>query len=203
MVKVKICGLTDERDIAAVNLYKPDYAGLVFAQNSRRRLTIKRAAEMCDMLNSDIKRVGVFADQSMAFINEVIKACRLDVVQLHGSEMPNFCGKFSGVEVWKAIRVRGCDDLKGLDAWPVDALLLDGAVPGSGHTFDWSLLHDVELKGHIILAGGLNPYNVKAAIATARPYGVDVSSGVETDGHKDAEKIREFIEAVRGIEDNE
>jgi phosphoribosylanthranilate isomerase len=124
-------------------------------------------------------------------------------VQLHGSEAPNFCSKFTGVEVWKAIRVRGRDDLEGLDAWPVDALLLDGSMPGSGRVFDWNLLHDIRVKGHIILAGGLNPYNVKMAITTARPYGVDVSSGVEIDGCKDADKIREFIEAVRGIEDNE
>lgn len=202
MVKIKICGLTGERDTAAVNLYKPDYVGLIFAPDSRRCLTIKRAAEICDMLNSGIKRVGVFADQSMGFINEAIQSCKLDVVQLHGSEAPNFCSKFTGVEVWKAIRIRGRDDLKGLDAWPVDALLLDGSMPGSGHAFDWNLLHDIRVKGRIILAGGLNPYNVKMAITTARPYGVDVSSGVEIDGCKDADKIREFIETVRGMEDN-
>ncbi|AEE95735.1 phosphoribosylanthranilate isomerase [Mahella australiensis] len=203
MVKIKICGLTGERDTAAVNLYKPDYVGLVFAPNSRRRLTIKRAAEICDMLDGGIKRVGVFADQSMGFINEAIQSCKLDVVQLHGSEASNFCSKFKGVEVWKAIRIKGCDDLKGLDAWPVDALLLDGSMPGSGHALDWNLLHDIRVKNHIILAGGLNPYNVKTAIAVVQPYAVDVSSGVETDGYKDADKIREFIEAVRGMEDNE
>lgn len=197
MVKVKICGLKNMEDVNAVNRHLPDYAGFVLALGSPRSLSIERAGQLCRELDRSIKRVGVFVDQDYDFIMRAVEGCGLDVIQLHGGEPQELCLRFSGVEVWKAVRVTGPAALSELDQWPVDALVLDGLKPGSGCAFDWSLLSGICLSHRIILAGGLNADNVRQAMTLIQPYGVDVSSGVESNGFKDEEKIRAFIESVR------
>jgi len=129
-------------------------------------------------------------------------------VQLHGDETPDEAIAYAayGVEVWKAIRVKKADDLELADVYRVDGILLDTAVGGhyggTGQTFDWSLLEGTSFNSKLILAGGLNPCNVRQAIVKVRPYAVDVSSGVETDGLKDYRKMKEFVERVRSYENH-
>lgn len=203
MVKIKICGITNEHEVEIINSCKPDFVGFVFALTSRRRLDIENAAKLCNMVDGNIKRVGVFVNQNCRFINEAISECGLDAIQLHGDETPDFCNLFKGIKVWKAIKVGENTDLSYLDLWPVDAILLDGAVPGSGTAFDWELISNLKANIPLILAGGLNSNNVRTVIELFKPYAVDVSSGVEIDGHKDAVKIKDFIKAVKEMNKHE
>lgn len=206
-VKIKICGLRRYQDIDYANELKIDYAGFVFAP-SPRKVDLPHAQKLVARLDKSIKKVGVFVNQSMEFIKEACSALGLDVVQLHGDETPDEAIAYAayGVEVWKAIRVKKADDLELADVYRVDGILLDTAVGGhyggTGQTFDWSLLEGTSFNSKLILAGGLNPCNVRQAIVKVRPYAVDVSSGVETDGLKDYRKMKEFVERVRSYENH-
>lgn len=202
MVQIKICGLTCMKDVEAVNRYRPDYAGFVFAAGSRRRITRETAARLKAALDPRIEAVGVFADSPPG---EVIGLCRegvVDMVQLHGNEdeaylnalreaVPNY--------IIRAVRVRSAKQISEADRLPCDALLLDafedGAFGGTGKAFDHSVIP--ELRHPYFLAGGLHAGNVRKALDACKPICVDVSSGVETDGKKDPAKILEFIELVR------
>jgi len=196
VTKVKVCGLTCREDVEIVNALKPDYAGFVFAPG-RHYLNDDRAKDLCAMLDGSIQKVGVFVNEEKNRIEEIIKKSGLDAVQLHGDERPEDCG-FESCEVWKAFRIRQKGDLMRLNDYRVDRFLLDayaaGAYGGTGKRFEWSLLDGFNGKENIILAGGLSPDNVKAAIAAVSPYAVDVSSGVETNGRKDYGKVKEFID---------
>lgn len=198
MTKVKICGLTTPEDVAAVNEFKPDYAGFIFAP-SRRRLTIDRAKELCERLNSDIKKVGVFVNEDPEVINRTKKLCSLDVIQIYNDD--NKMDALLDGEIWLGVRVKDEDSLSVLRSVKADAYLLDAyntnAYGGTGEVFNWTLAKKAVEKTKIILAGGLTPENVAEAVKTVCPYAVDVSSGVETDGIKDKDKIRRFIEKVR------
>ncbi|UWV48296.1 phosphoribosylanthranilate isomerase [Acetivibrio thermocellus] len=210
MTCVKICGLRRKEDIDYVNLYKPQFAGFVFAE-SRRKVSKETARMLVKALLPLIKSVGIFVNEKKETVAEIVKYTGLDCVQLHGDETPEYVEKLKEllgritekrIEIWKAVRVKNKESLEIISEFDVDAFLLDAYVEGSyggaGAVFDWQLAADVA-AGHerIILAGGLNPENVKTAVAKVKPYGVDVSSGVETDGFKDAEKIRDFIMKVR------
>ena len=199
MVKVKICGLRRREDIEIVNELLPDYAGFVFC-NSKRRLDVCEAAALCAALDGRIKKVGVFAFQERAFIEKAAAECGLDAIQLHGDETPEQC-VYRGVEVWKAVRVRDEESVRLAESWPAERILFDAyddkTYGGSGKAFDWELLRPFKDKRRMVLAGGLSPENVAAAALKARPYAVDVSSGVETDGRKDYEKVKLFIENAR------
>ena len=198
MTKVKICGLMTPGDVAAVNEFKPDYAGFIFAP-SRRRLTIDRAKELCERLSSDIKRVGVFVNEDPEVINRTKKQCSLDVIQIYNDD--NKIDALLDGEIWLGVRVKDEDSLSVLRSVKADAYLLDAYNPnaygGTGEVFNWTLAKKAVEKTKIILAGGLTPENVAEAVKTVCPYAVDVSSGVETDGIKDKDKIRRFIEKVR------
>lgn len=199
MVRVKICGISTVVAALAAAEAGANAIGLIFA-SGRRQVTIPQAREIVEALPPFVSSVGVFVDEERPQIEEVIGACRLDFVQLHGNESPEFCAKMP-VPVVKAIRIADSSSLERIRHYQVAAVLLEAAVPGiaggSGRTFDWELAAPVAPSVRIILSGGLTPENVQRAISQVRPFAVDVSSGVETDGRKDPEKIRAFIERVR------
>ncbi len=210
MTKVKICGLRRKEDIDCVNLYKPQFAGFVFAE-SRRKVSKETARMLIKELLPQIKSVGIFVNENENVVAEIAEYTGLDCVQIHGDETPEYVERLKGllgkatkknIEIWKAIRVKNKESLKIMSDFDADAFLLDAYVEGSyggaGAVFDWQIARDIASRhDRIILAGGLNPENVKAAVARVKPYGVDVSSGVETDGFKDVGKIRDFINRVR------
>lgn len=200
-VRVKICGIQDLETARAAVEAGADALGFVFAA-SHRRVTPEAAREIIAALPPFVTTVGVFVDVPPVVVQEVAAFCRLDAVQLHGTEPPEYCKELN-LRVIKAIRVRDAASLNGLDAYPVQAVLLDTYVPGTpggtGKTFDWRLLAGRELRAPLILAGGLTPENVRAAVRTVRPYAVDVSGGVETGGRKDPAKIRDFIRQAKRV----
>ena len=213
MTKVKICGIRRKEDICLANYYLPDYIGFVFAE-SKRRVTCSEVRVLSLGLNKSIKKVGVFVNEHLKDVIVITEACGLDVVQIHGDESPEYICSLkekligrtsktdgSPIEIWKALRVRDKNSLNRIEAFNADAFLLDtfvdGSYGGSGKTFDWKLVCDEQYKKRIVLAGGLCAKNVKNAIECAKPFAVDISSGVETDGFKDELKIRDFINAVR------
>lgn len=200
MTKIKICGLTRMEDANWANHLKPDHVGFMFAE-SRRRVTPEAAARIAEGIDRAVKKVGVFVNPSMDEIKEVLETCPLDILQLHGEESPAFCEE-TGMPVWKAFRMRTPEVLKELDAYRVDAYLLDGWHPdshgGTKTTFPWEWAAEYDFRDKpVVLAGGLTPQNVAEAIRRVRPWAVDVSSGVETAGIKNIAKIAAFIERVR------
>lgn len=209
MTKVKICGLKRDEDIRYVNKYLPDYIGFVFAE-SKRRVTVEQAARLRSELDPRVKAVGIFVNEDMENVVETAAKCRLDCIQLHGDEDGQYVEKLKellkfqrDVEIWKAIRVKDEKSLVVLDEYEVDAFVLDtfveGAYGGVGKVFDWKLAKLAKAFGKIIVAGGLSVENVSDAVELVMPFGVDVSSNVETDGVKDEVKIKCFIEKVRGL----
>ncbi|KNZ68352.1 Phosphoribosylanthranilate isomerase [Thermincola ferriacetica] len=200
MVRVKICGITNPADAVAAASYGADAIGLVFA-TGRRQVTIEKAREIANAVPPYVNIVGVFVDEAVGEVNRIIDWVGLDTVQLHGSESPEYCREVRA-KVVKGIRVRE-GYLEELASYKgcVSGFLLDTFVPGqpggTGQTFDWSLAVHAKEYGPVILAGGLTPENVRKAIETTLPYGVDVSSGVETGGMKNQDKMRRFIEQVR------
>ncbi|GAW90990.1 phosphoribosylanthranilate isomerase [Calderihabitans maritimus] len=199
-VRVKICGITEWEE-ARVALDQGAHAlGFVFAP-SRRYINPEKAREIICRLPPFVTRVGVFVNEKRYAVQEIATFCRLDVLQFHGEESPEYCRGYSQ-QVIKAFSVKDRSVLEDMSRYQVDAYLLDAYVPGkrggTGQTFDWEIAAEARKLGRpIILAGGLNPDNVGEAIARVKPYAVDVSSGVETDGKKDARKIAEFMAAVR------
>ena len=198
MVKVKICGLRRMEDVGYVNELKPDYAGFVFAK-SRRQVTAEYAKQLVEKLDRDIQGVGIFVNEDIAAVKEIVAYVGLEVLQFHGSETPEYIKAFRGITVWKAARIKGPENLEPLSRYEVDALLLDSSSAGSGQCFNWDIIKGYKPEKPIILAGGLDSSNIASAVAEVRPYGVDVSSGVETGGLKDYKRIREFIDKVRGL----
>lgn len=211
--KIKICGVTLPDDAARVAALGADFIGLNFWPKSKRYLAPERApmiaaaARAASPAPGGIDVVGVFVNASIDDISAIARDAALDVVQLHGHETPEDVVAVSlatQLPVWKAVAAAGPRDLERLDTWQSDAILLDAPSAGhggAGKTFDWSLARDVRLRypaRRLVLAGGLEPRNVAAAIAAVDPWAVDVASGVEAaPGIKDAAKLTAFIEAVR------
>jgi phosphoribosylanthranilate isomerase len=202
-MRVKICGITNPADAVAAVDAGADALGFVFCEQSPRRLSIARACEITRTLPPYVAKVGVFVDAPEAAIKEAIRECRLDTIQLHGNEPPEFCLRFPDVNVCKAFRIRNADSVTALAGYQADAFLLDSFDPGrhggTGARFNWEWAGDARKFGRpIILAGGLTAENVAQAISLARPYAVDVSSGVESaPGKKDAAKVAAFIQAAK------
>jgi len=193
MTKVKICGLSRLEDIEMVNRWLPDYIGFVFAK-SRRQVNALTASQLKERLNPKIIAVGVFVDQEMDVILQLVDNKVIEMVQLHGSEDETYVRRLkelTQIPVIKAVAVSGKQSIKGSVA---DYLLFDGEKAGSGQVFDWNHLTDIEIP--YFLAGGLNVDNIPQALSK-KPFALDVSSGVEVNGVKDEEKIRRFIELVR------
>ncbi|MCL2762361.1 MAG: phosphoribosylanthranilate isomerase [Treponema sp.] len=197
MIRVKICGLTQQGDIEVVNVERPDYVGFVFAA-SRRRVTARQAVALRRGLNAGIIPVGVFVDETIENILSLVHDGVIAMVQLHGSENEEYIQKLKRLTdkpVVKAISVQEKGDVQKWTETAADYLLLDHKGGGTGHHFDWDLIG--ETSKPYFLAGGLHAENIGEAIMKTAPFAVDVSSGVETDGMKDPAKITQFIRMVR------
>ena len=217
--KVKMCGISKVETIPAVVEAKPDYMGLVFAP-SKRQVTVDQAKTLVEELHKqytkrynngaeqsnddEIKTVGVFVNETLDNLVSIATEANLDVVQLHGDEDEAFIQSIkerSNVEVWKAVQIRNAADAEAWIDSSADMLLFDAYHKdergGTGEVFDWSCLDEFERP--FMLAGGIDSTNVARAIRTVRPYGIDISSGIETDGVKDDEKIKAFTNTVRTI----
>lgn len=211
MVKVKICGLTNIEDAKMCISLSANFIGFVFA-DSPRRITKEKAKEIIDdlsLLSNTVKKVGIFVNEEPATVESVANYCRLDVLQFHGDEKPDYCLHFRNInrkagkfEIFKAFRLRGKEDLASIPSYKVDAYLLDTFTPekygGTGKTFNWDIAVDVKKFGRpIVLSGGLDAKNVSEAIRKVQPEIVDVSSGVEeAPGKKDEKKLKEFMKNV-------
>lgn len=200
-MKVKICGITDRGTALEAVKAGADAIGFVFAE-SKRKISPKNAKEIALHLPADVVKVGVFVNEAKEVIEATVKEAGLNMIQLHGDEPPEFCNGFS-IPVIKAISIETRDDLRKLNDFPCDYILLDSPKGkyrgGNGIKFDWRIAEGIQSEKKIILAGGLTPDNVCTAIRTVQPYMVDVSSGVETAGKKDIKKIAAFIENAKGV----
>jgi phosphoribosylanthranilate isomerase len=201
--RVKICGITNLDDAMTAVECGADAIGFVFWVNSPRFIEPQKAKRIVSEIPPFVTTVGVFVNEPVEGINRLIRSVGFGCVQLHGEETPEECMGLNA-KVIKAVRVSGEKDLEGLDRYHVSAFILDtfrkDVQGGTGETFDWDIAVKAKKLGAVILSGGLTPENVVDAIRHVRPYGVDVSSGVEKNpGEKDPEKVRKFIELVRSI----
>ncbi|MCQ2508613.1 MAG: bifunctional indole-3-glycerol-phosphate synthase TrpC/phosphoribosylanthranilate isomerase TrpF [Dorea sp.] len=197
-VQVKFCGLKRPVDIEAANALKPDYIGFVFYKPSKRYVTPEQAKELKALLDPKITAVGVFIDEPMEFVADLLQQGIIDMAQLHGNEDEDYIkklGQLAGKKIIKAFLVKGEAEITNAEQSSADMVLLDAGI-GGGKTFDWSLKK--KKKKPYILAGGLGLSNINLVMKEIGPYGVDVSSGIETDGVKDIEKMTAFMKVVRG-----
>ena len=200
-VKVKICGMTNLKDVKVAVDGGVDAVGFIFYKKSPRSVTMQAVRKIVLELPPFVDSVGVFVNETAEQINKIADRCNLDRVQLHGNESPTFCKKIRR-RVIKAIRVKDIQALKKLSDYPVSSFLLDtfseDQYGGTGRVFDWNLAYPAKKYGPIILAGGLTPNNVRQAIQRIQPYGVDVCSGVESQpGIKDHKKMQIFLKNVK------
>ncbi len=206
LTKVKICGITRLPDALAAVEAGADALGFMFYEGSKRNIAPAAAAQIIRALPPFIAKVGVFVNASAEAVRAVVAECGIDTLQFHGEETPEFCRQFAPLKVVKAFRIQNAASLQPLPDYAVDAWLLDSYVAGqrggTGERFNWDLACAAkELGRPVILAGGLTPENVADAVHQVWPFGVDVSSGVESaPGQKDAELVRSFIRNVRGVE---
>jgi len=204
MTKIKICGISRIKDIRIINHVLPDYIGFVFAK-SKRAVSLAEAVTLKRLLNPAVETVGVFVNEDKSKIIQLCKLNIIDAVQLHGCEDENYIMELkikTGVPIIKAVRVRSAMDILNAEKLPCDYLLLDAykenKYGGTGRAFDWSLIpKKKERKKPIFLAGGINRENLYDAITNVEPYCIDISSGVETDGKKDPDKITEIVRLLR------
>lgn len=199
MTKIKLCGLSRECDIEAVNELCPEYIGFVFANKSKRYVTPAKAKELRTILNKDIKAVGVFVNEDIEKVSELLENDIIDIAQLHGSEDEEYISKLrekTGKQIIKAFKISCSADAVSAEKSSADFILLDSGA-GTGSVFDWEWLKEV--RRPYFLAGGLSTDNVESAIKKLSPYAVDVSSGIETEGVKDETKMREFVSKVRNF----
>lgn len=197
MTQVKMCGLRRMEDIEAVNRLMPEYVGFIFAPASRRFVSPEEAAALRQALLPGIRAVGVFVDEDAGSVARLLAEGVIDIAQLHGNEDGAYIARLkarTGKPVIRAFRIKDAEDLRAAEASPADMILLDAGA-GDGKTFDWSMLSSVSRP--YFLAGGLTPENTAEAVKRYHPFAVDVSSGIETDGFKDCNKMRAFMRAVR------
>ena len=200
-IKIKVCGTTNLKDALFAVESGVDAIGFIFYKKSPRYILQKDAKDIVAKLPPFVETVGVFVNETSDRVNRIAEQCKLTAIQLHGDESPAFCRRIKR-RVIKAFRVKDTNSFKGMADYDVSGFLLDSyneeSKGGTGKTFDWNLALRAKKQGPIILAGGLNPYNVYTAIHRVKPYGVDVCSGVEkSPGIKDSVKIDEFIKSVR------
>lgn len=203
MTKIKLCGIRRQEDVAMVNRAKPDYAGFVFAPG-RRQVTAEEAESLRRQLDPAIAAVGVFVKAPVEEAADLANRGIIQLIQLHGEEDEAYVKALrwrTKAPIIRVLRIRGPESIQDLDQYDCDYFLLDtysgSQFGGLGKTFDHSLLRQVRFPKPFFLAGGLDPENVRAVIEECRPFGVDTSSGIETAGTKDENKIRAFVSAVR------
>lgn len=201
MAKLKICGLTCEADVAAVNEVRPDFAGFVIEVPGRRRsITVEQMKVLVKGLNKDTLPIGVFVDAPPELPISLLRDGTLWAAQLHGNEDEEYIEKIqnmTGKHVIKAFSIKTPEDVKRALKSPAHYILLDQGIGGTGEAFDWNLVPPV--KRPFFLAGGLAPENLRTAIAALHPWAVDISSSLETNGKKDPEKIRRLFRMLRQI----
>lgn len=213
MQKIKLCGMMKPCDIEYANRVKPDFVGFIFA-NTRRKISAAQAKQFREALDAEIPAVGVFVNEDISVITSLVQNGCIDLIQLHGEEDADYIRRLRevcDVPVIKAVKVQTVEQIRQAAALPVDYLLLDtyrkGVLGGTGEAFDWELLREAkaaagdtaegELFGKpYFLAGGLHAGNLREAAALGS-YGLDVSSGIETDGSKDFTKMVEVMELMR------
>lgn len=193
-----------KQDIDYVNKYKPDYVGFILSAGFKRTAEKNIFCEISGGLDKDIKKVGVFVNEDLENIK--FFADKLDIIQLHGNENEEYINslrKIFGSEIWKAVRAKSPEDIETADKLPCDKLLVDsyvkGIVGGSGVKADFEIIQKAKITKPFFLAGGLNSENIVAAIEQVKPYGVDFSGSVETDGFKDENKIKEIVDIIRSV----
>lgn len=200
MTKVKFCGMRLEEDIEEANRLNPDYIGFILSRPYWRCITFHQASLLKSMTKSFIQTVGVFVDEPIDTIKKFVENGIIDVIQLHGSEDEQYIARLKNItekKIFRAFKLCSPDDAKKATDSCADMILLDSGR-GTGETFDWELLRLIERP--YFLAGGLNAENIGEAVRTLTPYGVDVSSGIETDRRKNPEKMKKFIDAVRSVD---
>lgn len=197
--KIKICGLRRREDILAVNEAKPDYCGFIIEfPRSFRSITAAQVRELVQELSAKISAVGVFVNAPIELVSELLNDGTLALAQLHGQEDESYIRelkKITGKPVIKAFSVKTKEDVEKALISPADYILLDQGSGGTGKTFDWSLIP--KIRREFFLAGGIRAENIRQAIQEIRPYAVDLSSSVETDGWKDPVKIRQVVDIVK------
>lgn len=197
MTKIKLCGLSRPCDIEAANRLKPEYIGFVFLPKSKRYVDYEKARELKSLLSPEIKAVGVFVDESPQTVAELLNNGTIDIAQLHGGEDEDYIGLLRNLTdkpIIKAFRIQSEDDALRAEESSADYILLDSGM-GTGTVFNWDLIQNI--KRPYFLAGGLDCDNVGEAVGRLHPYAVDVSSGIETNGLKDKEKMAAFVAKVR------
>lgn len=198
--KIKICGLTRAQDIRAANALQLDYIGFVFTPKSKRFVPPEQAKQLRQQLAPGIRAVGVFVNAPPEQIAALLADGTIDIAQLHGQEDAAYIARLRSLThapIWQAFRIESTEDISRANASPADLVLLDHGAGGTGERFDWTLLHGMARP--FVLAGGLTPQNAAEAIAKARPYAVDASSGCETNGVKDPAKMLAFVNAIRNV----
>ena len=197
MTRIKFCGLKTLDDIQAGNKLLPEYVGFVFAPKSKRYITPAQAEKLRGALSKKILAVGVFVNEKISTVAEILDAGIIDAAQLHGNENDDYIKNLRGVTnklIIKAFQIKTEQNISAAEKSPADFILIDAGA-GDGKVFDWNLIKN--FQGEYFLAGGLNPENVGDAIKLLNPFAVDVSSGIETDGKKDFSKMATFAKAVR------
>lgn len=196
--KIKICGLTRAQDIQTANALQLDYIGFVFAPKSKRFVPPEQAKQLRRQLAPGIRAVGVFVNAPPEQIAALLADGTINIAQLHGQEDAAYIARLRSLTrapIWQAFRIESTEDISRANASPADLVLLDHGAGGTGERFDWALLHGMTRP--FVLAGGLTPQNAAEAIAKARPFAVDTSSGCETNGVKDPARMLAFVNAVR------
>ena len=192
-MKIKFCGIRRLEDVAYCNDLQPDYLGMILSEGFRRTVPIETAAKLAAERRGRTALVGVFVDETPEHIAQVLKRVPLDVIQLHGSET---------AEIVSGVRVQSPEEIAAAQQLGADRLILEGHVPGqaggTGVTADWNLIAGARPSQSFLLAGGLTPENVAEAVSLVQPDGVDFSSGIETDGVKDYEKMKQIVTIIRG-----
>lgn len=197
MSKIKICGLSRKCDIDYVNELMPDYIGFVFAK-SRRQIDRRKAEKLREMLNENIQTVGVFVNEDINKVAYMANNSIIDMIQLHGSEDETYVKSLrykTDAKIIKAFKINSYEDIKMANESDAEYILLDNGNGGTGKSFDWGYVDNIDRP--YFLAGGINESNLEAALRL-QPYAIDISSGIETDGFKDYNKIKNVIRTVRG-----
>jgi phosphoribosylanthranilate isomerase len=205
MAKVKICGVTTVRDALWAARCGADALGFNFVPGTPRCCDAERVRAIVMELPPFVSAVGVFANARPDRVREIAEQCDLDYVQLHGRESAEECTRLRDLRVIKAFRIRDEEDLRDLERYGVEAYLLDayvkGKLGGTGESFRWEIARGARRFGQVILAGGLNPDNVVTAVRAARPYAVDVASGVEAEPRKkDKDLVSNFIRSAKSVD---
>ncbi len=198
MIQIKMCGLSRQEDIAYVNQLLPEYIGFVFYEKSRRNVSYETAKALKAQLDPRIKAVGVFVDADASFIKRLTDAGVIDLVQLHGNEDDVYIDclrHMVQVPVIKAFKIKSANDIARANESKADYVLLDSGM-GTGKAFDWEKI--AGMRRDFFLAGGLSADNAAEAIERCRPFALDISSMIESDGVKDFSKMKAFVTAVRG-----